>query len=299
MGDGMKSIWELLQGSFADIGDSAGTFETFGALPHIEAREGDFVGDDGYLHCGVCGQRKECRFRLSGRMVPVMCDCKRAEAAAEDDARRREQERGRIQELLSFSLIDALFYECTFDRFVARDDKEHQYLNRLRNYAENFELFYRRNKGLLLYGPPGTGKTFGAACIANKLIADGIPVFVTSIVKLTSGGVFDDDLRHTLDIMHNARLLVIDDLGAERNTDFKTEQLFEIIDSRINSQKPMIVTTNITDFRGEKDIRRRRVYDRLNGACIPIFVDGDSRRRQAAAAEYKQLMAILDGDING
>lgn len=269
-------------------------FEAFGFWPHVPENPGDYVGEDGFLHCGKCRTRRECVFKLSGKMVPCTCDCQKAAMAAEEEAKRREQERDRVKELLSFSLIDDLFYQCTFENYVVRDEQDAKLLRRLRNYADNFDLMFQKNKGLLLYGPPGTGKTFGAACIANDLISEGIPVMVTSIVKLTSGSIFDDDLRHTLNIMRNARLLILDDLGAERDTSFKSEQLFDIIDSRINSNKPMIITSNITDFKTETDIRRRRVYDRITKACIPIKVDGDSRRRQAAAAEFRDLMSILD-----
>ena len=280
----MKTVGELLKDAFKDKG----------FWPHIPEEPGDYVAEDGFLHCGKCRTRKECTFPLSGRMVPCMCDCRKAEVAAEEERKLRQQQRDRVRELFNYSLIDELFYECTFENYTVRDEQDAILLKRLRNYAENFDVMYQRNKGLLLYGPPGTGKTFGANCIANYLMEQGIPVMVTSIVKLTTGRVFEDDLRHTLNIMKNARLLILDDLGAERNTETKSEQIFDIIDTRISSNKPMIITSNITDFKSETDIRRRRVYDRITKACIPLRVDGESRRRQAAMAEHKDLMSILD-----
>lgn len=288
----MKTIGEMLQGSFTKAGVPAAPFSEFGFLPHIEAEEGDYVGEDGFLMCGKCHTKKECRFKLSGRMVPCTCDCQRAAYAAEEEERKKQKERDRIRELLSMSLIDDLFYKCTFDQFHVRNEKDEQFLKRLKNYAENFDLMYERNKGLLLYGLPGTGKTFGAYCIANRLIDQGVPVMVTSIVKLATG--FGDELQHTLNVMRNARLLILDDLGAERNTETKAEQVFDVIDSRINSNRPMIITTNITDFKSETDIRRKRVYDRISKACIPLRVVGESRRREAAAADHEELMSILD-----
>lgn len=242
--------------------------------------------------CGKCHTRRECVFKLSGKMVPCTCDCRRAAYDAEEEERKRREERDNVRQLLSMSLIDDLFYKCTFDRFKVRNDKDALFLKRLKNYASNFETMYQKNKGLLLYGPPGTGKTFGAYCVANKLIEDGVAVMVTSIVKLANG--FGDELQHTLGVMRNARLLILDDLGAERNTETKAEQVFDVIDSRINSNKPMIITSNITDFKGETDIRRKRVYDRISKACIPLKIDGESWRKQAAMAERKELMSILD-----
>ena len=288
----MKTVGEMLQGQFGHLGIEAGPFSKFGFDPHVPADEGDYVGEDGFLMCGKCHTRKECVFKLSGKMVPCTCDCQKAAYAAEKEEREKQKERSRINELLSMSLIDDLFYKCTFDKFHVRDDKDAQFLKRLKNYADNFDMMYERNKGLLLYGPPGTGKTFGAYCIANKLIENGTPVMVTSIVKLATG--YGEELQHTLGIMRNARLLILDDLGAERNTETKAEQVFDVIDSRINSNRPMIITSNITDFKSETDIRRKRVYDRISKACIPLYVDGESRRRQAALADHKELMSILD-----
>lgn len=291
MSDDVKTVGELLQNQFEKAGVPAAPFSEFGFEPHIPAETGDYIGDDGFLMCGKCHTRKECVFKLSGRMVPCMCECRKREWAEKEEAKKREQERDRIRELLSMSLIDEVFYRSTFDNFTVRNEKDALYMKRLRNYADKFDTMLQMNKGLLLYGPPGTGKTFGAYCIANQLIAQGVPVFVSSIVKLATG--FGDELQRTLAIMRNARLLILDDLGAERNTETKAEQVFDIIDSRINSGKPMIITSNITKFKDE-DIRRQRVYDRLSDACIPLYVDGESRRREAAKKNHSALMSMLD-----
>lgn len=290
--DDMKTVGELLQGNFEQAGVHAAPFSEFGFTPHIPAEPGDYIGNGGFLMCGRCHTRKECVFKLSGKMVPCQCDCKKAEYAAEEEARIRRAEADKVRRLLSMSLIDEKFYQCTFDRFTVRNEDDRILLRRLRNYADSFDTMYERNRGLLLYGPPGTGKTFGAYCIANHLIARDVPVMVTSIVRLTTG--FGDELRDTLNTMRNARLLILDDLGAERDTSTKAEQVFDIIDSRINSNKPMIITSNITDFKSETDPRRRRVYDRLTEVCIPLLVDGESRRRQTAKSEHRGLMALLD-----
>lgn len=284
--DRMQSIGDIMQGMFRDKGFS----------PHVPQEDGDYVGDDGFLRCGKCHTRKECIFPFSGKMVPCMCKCRADEYAAEEERRKLQRQQSRIREIFSYSLVDELFHQCRFENFIVRNDADALLLKRLRNYADNFETMYARNKGLFLYGAPGTGKSFGANCIANALMDKGIPVMVTSIVKLTSGSIFDDDLQRTLAIMQNAQLLVLDDLGAERNTETKSEQVFDVIDTRISSNKPLIVTSNITDFRTETDIRRRRVYDRITKACIPLKVDGQSRRREAAVSELDEMMAILDSE---
>ena len=91
-----------------------------------------------------------------------------------------------------------------------------------------------KNQGLLFYGDVGTGKTFSAACIANYLLNRKIPTVMTSFVKIIGNA----DLRNReesmyfTDRLNRAKLLIIDDLGAERGTDYALERVYDIIDSR-------------------------------------------------------------------
>ena len=71
-------------------------------------------------------------------------------------------------------------------------------------------------------------------------------------------------------------LLIIDDFGMERSTEYALEQLYCIVDSRYRSRKPLIVTTNLTldEIRHPQDTTHARIYDRLLEMCIPISCIG-------------------------
>lgn len=280
----MQSIGELAAKAFAN----------FGSTDHIPAEPGDFIGDDGLLHCGVCGTKKECIFPLSGHYVPCICQCRKEEIAREEAEKKRQQELDRVKELASYSLVDERFHESTFDRFVAATPEDQRVLRICRNYVEHFDEMLANNAGLLFFGSPGTGKTFAASCIANALMEKRVPVLVTSIVRLTAN-TFGEDLNELLYRMNTARLLVLDDFGAERNTEFKAEQIFTVIDARYAAKKPMIITTNLTDFKTETDVRRRRVYDRIFEVCTPIKMDGESKRRAEGQKKRDSVRAILEG----
>ena len=163
-----------------------------------------------------------------------------------------------------------------------------------RNYVEHWDEMLAQNAGLIFYGSPGTGKTFAASCIANALMQRRVPVLVTSIVRLTAN-MFGDDLNELLHRMNTALLLVLDDFGAERDTPTKAEQVFSVIDARYVSKKPMVITTNLTDFKTETDVRRKRVYDRIFEICAPIKMDGESKRRTEGQKRRESIRSILEG----
>lgn len=280
----MQSIGDLATKAFAE----------FGSADHIPAEPCDFIGDDGLLHCGVCGTQKECIFPFNGHYVPCICQCQKDEIAREEAEKERQRELDRVKELAAYSLVDERFHESTFDHFTASTPEDQHVLRVCRNYVEHWDEMLASNAGLLFFGSPGTGKTFAASCIANALMEKRVPVLVTSIVRLTAN-MFGDDLNELLFRMNTARLLVLDDFGAERNTEFKAEQIFTVIDARYAAKKPMIITTNLTDFDTETDVRRKRVYDRIYEVCTPVKMNGQSKRFVEGQKRNRFIRALLEG----
>lgn len=257
---------------------------SLGTVEHIPAEPGDYIGPDGRLHCGVCNEGKEYKLP-TGRYVPSLCRCGRARR---DEIERQEQERKlmeRVEELARYNMLGtAKLRGATFDSAEQREDGIAAY-EVGKKYVRDFEDICRGEddmKGLLLYGPPGTGKTHLAACIANELMARYVPVLFTSVIELT--GLFEDELGEVLRRMRSARLLVLDDLGAERSTDFKLEQVYNVVNSRCNDMKPMIVTTNYTmeEMKGDHDLRYRRIWERVRSMCCPVRMNGESWRKTKA-----------------
>lgn len=276
----MENAGELLKGLVHEAGK------------RIEPKEGDYYGDDGLLRCGMCGEPKEYLLR-DVRIVPVVCACGLAERAQRDAENRRAAEAKNVAELAAYSITDSRFRQATFDAFKAQSDDDRRVLEICRRYVEHFDEMYATNTGLIFYGAPGTGKTFAADCIANALMEKRVPVLVTSIIRLTNG-LYDGDMNELLRKMNTARLLVLDDFGAERGTDFRAEQIFSVIDARYAANKPMIITTNLTDFK-DADIRRQRVYDRIFEVCKPVKMNGESRRREEGAKRRAAAKALLEG----
>ena len=95
--------------------------------------------------------------------------------------------------------------------------------------------------------------------------------------------------------MNRYTLLIIDDLGAERSTEFAQEQVFNIIDARYRSGKPMIITTNLTaeEIKNPQEVGYARIYDRILERCFPIAVMGESRRRQEVKDSFADIKEKL------
>ena len=92
-------------------------------------------------------------------------------------------------------------------------------------------------------------------------------------------------------------LLIIDDLGVERNSEFAREQVFNIIDSRYRSQLPMIVTTNLTvdELKNPADLARARIYDRVLERCTAIKVSDQNIRKLNMAENLVKAKQLLEG----
>lgn len=171
---------------------------------------------------------------------------------------------------------DLAYRNMTFDR----DDRpEHILSKAARAYAENSQPALEQH-GIMFTGNVGTGKTFYACCIANAVIDRGCTAWVTTLQPLVRALCSYEAAEKILAKIRKVDLLVLDDLGSTALNDFTTDKIFEIVDERYRSGKPLIVTTNLNpDEAWKSSIGMRRIFDRLRERCRHVVVDGESRRR--------------------
>lgn len=265
-------------------------------------KEGDF-DVNGILHCGVCKEPKRQYYDVNGEQVLTTRACKCVRDERERKRRQEEYENRmkQVKRLKSVSLMDEVFANATFENFDITDSNRSAYRYCL-NYARKFGQMFEKGQGLLLYGAVGTGKSFSAACIANALMDNLTTVVMTSLVKLLQRiSAFDNKYSEEdlIDDLMRPSLLILDDLGAERSTDFALEKVYNIIDSRYRSNKPLILTTNLSvkEMKESTDTRYSRIYDRIFEMCYPIKFDGVSRRRIEAKRRFDEMKALLDDDL--
>lgn len=282
-------IGEVTEKVLANIADSAGSLTD------------DYIGSDGLLYCGQCNTRKEREIIwLDGKpkKVPVMCKCRAEEEKMKKEQMQKEEEVRSIQRAKISSMMDDTFRTACFANYQIRNGNE-RHLKVAKKYCIEFSKMYERNQGLLFWGTVGTGKSYTAACIANYLLEANTSVVMTSFVRiLQEMQGFDREREETFtNKLNSVKLLIIDDLGAERSTDYALEKVYGIIDNRYRAKKPLILTTNLTlqQMQDATDIRYARIYDRIFEMCYPMEFSGVSWRKREAAQRYEETRKILEG----
>lgn len=261
-----------------------------------EEHEDDYRNEDGLLMCGKCHTQKEyVRTKNDGttRIVHCACDCSVERNKREAEEKRKRDRMQYLDSMRRTGFPDVEMREWTFDKSDHSDPKNE---NIARKYVANFNVMREQGTGLLLCGTVGTGKSFLAAAIANSLIDQGTPCLMTNFSRLISriSEKFGGDQKY-LDDLNRFDLLVIDDLGVERDTEFTWEKVMNVIDSRYRAGLPLIVTTNLMpkELYDPSDIRRQRVFSRLKEMCVCLEVKGADRRGKKMQDKLKTAKSLL------
>lgn len=260
-----------------------------------------FVGNDGLRRCRVCGEPVEAVIKNFPTPRRIPCACIRTKDETARIERERKEKREAAQRLLDESpLYDSNYRQFVFERDEhTSEDGFREAAKISRRFVERFDDLRKENAGILFSGFVGTGKTFYAAAITNALIELGIPALIVSTSRLLNTLQGRTDRQEVIDSLNQFPLVVLDDFGAERATDYAMEQLEAVLDARSLSQKPLIVTTNKTprEISDRSDLRLSRLFDRVQAMC-PVVVPLVHRSLRETQSKEKALRArkILYGE---
>ena len=260
----------------------------------------DYINsNDGLKYCGKCHTPKEAFFPEQHRLYsfdkhPTDCKCTAEEKKRQEAEMRKFNRQSHIQLLRSEAFRDIPAADWRFENAATMTPQ----LIKAREYAERWDDFNREGIGLLLFGNVGTGKSYAAGCIANVLIDRMISVPYVSMSDIVNRmqSNFGADRDTYLKQLMRPDLLILDDLGAERNTSYGKERVFDVVNRRLLSYKPMIITTNIALSVMQKatDLDERRIYDRILEVCVPVLFDGENFRKGNAAENLKKAAQLLN-----
>lgn len=259
------------------------------------------LGEDGLLYCKKCHTPRQCIVPGFG-IIPTqkqfcLCKCMTLAVAEENAQLKTDLKRIEIERARQIAKHDPAFREHTFENDCGLHP---ELMRKAKKYAADFELHLKKSSGLLLCGPKGTGKTYAAEAIANRVIDKGFPVIFTSfgkIAEIVNEAGYEGRAEYYQSLMRYP-LLIIDDVGMERETDYMMEIIQRVIDDRDRSLKPMIITTNFMpeEINNPRTPEWERVWSRIKRTCYPIKCDGNDIRSAYGMERNKIMKKYFDGD---
>lgn len=259
----------------------------------------DYIGENGLIYCGKCRTAKQIRLPYPLEAVmPCMCKCMAAEYEAEKEAE-REQARQEIRDRRRYDAFHSTKYRDA--TFAADDGGSAQLMRVCKGYVKRFvERFHAREpmEWLLLYGDIGVGKSYAAAAVVNMLIDKGFSGRFTTLSEIERELWGAEHKSRVYESLRLCDIMVLDDLGAERDTEYMQEIMYNVIDQRLRANKPMIVTTNLDQkaIMQPQDVNRKRIMSRLMEKSVPYLCKGTDRRMHAMRSNAK---SVLEDLLNG
>lgn len=240
------------------------------------------------MACPLCDDTGWKRIEESGRTRVARCDCWRANLASRALANAR---------------IPRRYLHCDFDNFVTYGNES---LERAVAHARRLASAYPlADRGLFLLGPPGVGKTHLAVAflkdIVRRLSARGVFYDTRELLRVIRQ-TYDPVVRASeSDVLHpviDADVLVLDDLGAEKTSEWVDETLNLIVNSRYSEKRLTVFTSNYEDKPDPSDPDSLlcrigyRMRSRLHEMCEFLDLDGADYRELPANGGPDDLRAL-------
>ena len=197
---------------------------------------------------------------------------------------------------LTLSTFDSFRIDFYPDEADQNGINPRQHMDRVVRYCKSYaHNFTTNSKSLLMCGATGLGKTHLSLAVANEVIRRGYGVIYVSAPAIIAH--YETQMRRRtendelLDMTTDCDLLIIDDLGTEFNSQFSVSHIYNLINSRLLSRKPVIINTNLTMRELEKTYSNRLV-SRLNGEAEKLNFFG--RDIRIAKKRLNQFSKTLD-----
>ncbi|AFV18366.1 primosomal protein DnaI [Bacillus thuringiensis Bt407] len=231
------------------------------------------------------------QLRIKNKILPT-CECvvEREEAKireAQNFAKKRE-----IEKLFSISNLGERFSKSTFESFLDRNGSETAYKVAVK-YVKTFKEW--DGESLMLWGDPGNGKTHLAAAIVNELSKKGYIVVFQSVPELlqrirrTFNSENKENETQIMRALLECDLLILDDIGAEKTTEWVEEKLFNIIDGRYRKELPTLYTSNLEPKELKNQVGKRS-YDRMVETSLTVKNEAASYRREIAKQRLQRFI---------
>ena len=227
-------------------------------------------------------------------LVKIQCACEEAEQQAAIKALEKVQQEVMMSKVKNISIVDKKAFSETFEKAQMNNENTKYMVELGKKYCQNFEKVMKKNTNLYIYGETGVGKSYLSNCIYNYLsnkytvLMINIPLYLINLQT----GYSKNDPRETemLKILESVDLLIIDDLAREQITEWNLEKLMNIIEKRMNIQKPILISSNLSlenlKHKYSQFDKFNRLQDRIKGSCLDIEYEGTSKRNSEESSVW-------------
>lgn len=238
--------------------------------------------------CEGCGEEKVKETELTiyvgprkGEVIVAQLGCKCNDMKLAEEAR-KQRAKLKLEKMKDrfdyYSLLNESLKFATLDNYEPTNEVLAKAKADMESYVQNFD----GKQNMLLHGGYGTGKSHLSVAVTKRLMEQGKQCLFLSLPKLltkikdtyNNKGVTEEEL---LEVVQSVDLLVLDDLGAEHNTEWATAKLFEILDDRAG--KATIYTTNLSSSSLRERFNERNFSRLMENAKIVKMTGSDYRRR--------------------
>ena len=199
----------------------------------------------------------------------------------------RPQRRSRIKASRLEARLPKRYRDVAFERAPVIDMHE-SVVRQARRFTREIDRNLDEGRGIWFVGAVGTGKTTLAMLVSKAAIQSGRSVAIYSLPRLL--GVLresmssEDGMLRLVDDLSQVELLHLDDLGAERATEWVLEQLYAIINARYEEQRSLVITTNLEPDQLAEQLGPR-IVSRIWEMCgDPVLMQGEDQRQPAGPA---------------
>lgn len=239
------------------------------------------------MSCTICDDTGWKAVESNGVRRVTRCDCWRARIG---------------ESRLAGANIPKRYQHCTLETFVAYNESLQRAVRHARRIAEAFPIL---DRGLFLEGQPGVGKTHLAVAVLKRIIeatgARGLLYDTRELLRVIRS-TYDPSIRATeLDVLRpvlEADLLVLDDLGAEKTSEWVDETMNFIVNTRYSERRATFFTSNYPDIPDDSEPNSllfrigARMRSRLHEMCEFVVLDAADYRERPANAGPEDLMAM-------